>query len=285
MVAGEINMNTYMTALDEGRSWIGVYRKLGSQNTTAGTWVDMSMATGYPVPNYYASTPLESAYLDSKKGVFTGGNVAPAIKQAFSTMTMTNVAPAAPHTQAWADYLMYYPTVDMDSTDQQDLDNLLSLPRYVDGKGVRAFFVAQAPYTGGATYQINYTNSDGVSGRLSPICTSSTAGTIGALISGSHVAARSFGPFIPLQSNDDGMRSIESVTFFSPNGGVGALVLCKPLFRHSLRDNIAPHERFFLHEKNSSPIIKDGAYVHFLAQPTGNIIGAPIVGELDVIWQ
>ena len=56
---------------------------------------------------------------------------------------------------------MYYPFLDGDSTDPQDLDNTATLPRYVDGKGLRAYIVAQGAGAGLGSYSMSYTNQDG----------------------------------------------------------------------------------------------------------------------------
>jgi len=69
------------------------------------------------------------------------------------------------------DYLLYYPSIDDGTLDEQVMDNTVTLPRYTDGKGVQMMAITTGVRTGGQTFQVKYTNSDGVAGRLSSICT------------------------------------------------------------------------------------------------------------------
>jgi hypothetical protein len=177
----------------------------------------------------------------------------------------------------------------MDSTDEQffnagmDPQNIVNLPRYTTGQGVRAFLVAVTPYTGGQDFQINYTNQDGTSGRKSQICTANTGTYISSLVT-SGVSARNYGCFIPLQAGDTGIRSVESITFFGGNGGLGALVLCKPLATTEILAVNAPVVRNFVVDCPSLPKIYNGAYLNFLAFPAGSLAAAPIFGMANFIW-
>lgn len=46
------------------------------------------------------------------------------------------------------------------------MDNTTPLPRYSDGIGVQIMPVVVAGQTGGQTFTVNYTNSEGVAGRV-----------------------------------------------------------------------------------------------------------------------
>jgi hypothetical protein len=80
------------------------------------------------------------------------------------------------------DYLLFYPFVDESVTDEQIMDNTATLPRYTDGDGVQMMAVVVAAQVGGGTFTVNYTNSDGVSGRTSKPMTLSTTGTVNGVI-------------------------------------------------------------------------------------------------------
>ena len=223
------------SAIDGGCYSIYSFRKIPSQATTAGVWCDLSMAAGNPPAQYYASEPLVAATLLGRKGIYHNDAVYPKTKHLSRIMSITSTANAVPSVLKLCDYLLYYPLVDMDSTDQQDMDNTVTLPRYSTGFGVKMMAVATAPFTGGATLSISYTNSDGISGRTTSVVSITGAGNMGSLIHGG-VLANSTGPFIPLQSGDNGVRSIEQVTFNSPNGGLCSLVLVKPLCDTIMRE-------------------------------------------------
>ncbi len=266
--------------IDSGRFHKTMIRKTTPASTTG--WVDLSSGAGNPPANFYASEPLVAATLLSRKGIYHGEAVAPMTKH-LSKLTLLSSAALVPLTLVLCDYLLYYPFVDMDSTDTQEFDNTVTLPRYSDGSGVQAFLVAQGSYTGGAQFSINYTNSEGVAGRVSPTITSNTLGLTANLIS-TGPNPNTSGWNIPLQSGDTGIRSVQSITFASSNGGISALVLCKPLATMTLRENTAAVERDFFIDFPSMPRIQDGAYLNFLALPALNINNATFIGLADFVW-
>lgn len=268
-------------AVDGGQSHRATFRKTSASATTAGIWCDMSTMPGHPVTNFYASTPLTAATLLAREGIQQGQNQSPKDKYLKS---ITAISPSAPCSLLLLDYLLYYPFIDGDSTDEQFFDNTVTLPRYTDGDSVKAFVVAQGSYVGAAQFYINYTNQSGVSGRISALCTSNTTTISGNLIS-SGVAAGQFGWHIPLVNGDTGIRSVESFTFLSANGGIFALVLAKDLGHIAIREANVPAEKdFFLDTGMTPPKIVDGAYLNFLALPNGSLAAQPIYGNLQFVW-
>ena len=102
-----------------------------------------------------------------------------------------------------------------------------ALTRYTSGEGVMAGIVIYTIIgTTQTTVTVSYTNSSGVSGRIS------TATTIGG---GFYRETGLLIP-IPLQGADKGIRSIESVTLAATTGTVGNFGVClyKPLAMISL---------------------------------------------------
>ena len=164
------------------------------------------------------------------------------------------------------EYLLYYPGISGDDTEPEgvEMDNTLAaLPSaYSDGEGVQALLVAQGSYTGGAQYFITYTNQDGVSGRISQTCTTNTFGIYGSLLS-SGVGASQFGPFIPLQLGDTGIRSVQKITWLSANGGIAALVLARRAGVLDIREINQPSEKDFLVDMGlRMPTIKNQTYIY-----------------------
>jgi hypothetical protein len=264
-----------------GNSHTSTFRKTSASATTAGIWCDMSTMPGHPVTNFYASTPLAAATLLAREGIQHSSNQSP--KQKY-LKRITVMGPVAPTNLLLLDYLLYYPFLDGDSTDEQFLDNTVTLPRYSNGKGVSAFVVAQGSYVGGAQFFINYTNQDGVPGRLSQVCTSNTSAISGTLIS-SGVAAGTFGWNIPLRNGDSGIRSVESFTFLGANGGIFALVLAVDLGHVAIREVNVPAEKDFLMDTGlKMPEIQDGAYLNFIALSNATIAAQPFYGSLQIVW-
>lgn len=283
-MAGFGSFKDLVDSMDAGNSVLSSFRKTSSQATQAGHWCDLSMASGNPVTNFYASTPLIAARLNGNEGIYAAQNVAPQTKHLKTLLTITQSANAVPITMMLCDYLLYYPFIDGDSTDEQTLDNTVGINRYTDGMGVKAFVVAQGSYVGGARFSINYTNEQGVSGRVSRFNISNVATFTGTLISCGNTTGAT-GPFITLQEGDKGIRSVESFTFESANGGIFALVLCVPIGTTTIREVKAPVEKDFIKDTGSSaPRIYDGAYLNFLALPNATLAAAPIIGVAEIIW-
>lgn len=271
--------------VDRGAFQATTFRKVVSNATAAGIWCDLSYSPGNPVANFYATEPLAAATLDGTRGLFHGANVSPETKHLVRMHVQCVTAAGVPLTLLLCDYLLYYPFIDMDSTDPQDLTNTVTLPRHTSGDGVQAFLVAQGAYTGGASFTLNYTNQAGVAGRTT-VASSSNSGTFaGSLVtSGAVGVAGARGPFVTLQAGDTGIRSVEQVTFLAPNGGIAALVLCRPLATLMLREITAPSERDFVTEMTALPRVVDGAYLNFLALPNASLSTVPILGMAEFAW-
>ena len=92
------------------------------------------------------------------------------------------------------------------------------------------------------------------------------------------------GPFIPLQVGDKGIRSVQSFTWETSNGGIFALVLCAPIATTSIREvNAAVEKDFVTVTGLACPRIQDGAYLNFIGLPNGNIQGQWIMGTVEIV--
>lgn len=279
--------NTYMA----GRYWYSTFRRVSPIASVSGYWVDLSMATGIPIPNYYTGNPLEATVPANwyKKSIFHGGAVSPYKKYLHKISIYANNAVLAPAPFILCDYLMYYPLIDMDSTDVQLFSNtsddptVSSLPRYTDGIGVSAFLVATNPYVGGASFQITYTNTLNQV-NTSQITVTNTSTYIATLVNSNTAGLLNHGAFIDLQAGDIGMKKINSIQFTAPNGGLGCLVMVRPIATMMTKETTAWCEFDFIKDKPSMPRIYDGAYLNFLTMPSGSIATIPVMGEMAVIW-
>ena len=271
--------NCYQT----GQNTYTSFRKVPAIASTVGTWVDLSMAPGNPRPNYYAYDALTATRLDSRYGLWHGGSVTPKTKFLHKVWMGSNSTNFVPATVMLLDWLLVYPLVDMDSTEQQDMDNTVTLPRYTDGVGVQMIFVATNPYIGGQIFNVTYTNQAGVTGRTTLNVTSNIIGTIATLVNTSATATGK-GPFLPLAQSDYGVRAIESITWQGSNGGLAALALVKPIATFHVKESGVVAEYDFLKQKQQLPIIQDGAYLGFIAAPAGSVAAVPIYGGMTTIW-
>lgn len=291
-MAGFRNLRELTDAQDAGQYLYASWRKQATQTTGAGIWFDLSMSPGNPAPNYYIGSPNVFTPLKQSTdgGLRHGGNVNALGKKKFlrKLMAQTVTTTAVPLSCVLMDYIGFYPFIDESVLDEQFMDNTVAPTRYADGRGVQLMPVVVAGQTGGQTFTVNYTNSDGVAGRITPAVTMSTQfvnGTILHSIQGNNAAYANNGPFLPLQTGDSGVRSVQSVTI----GGIGdvglfSLVMVKPLATFSLFGIDAPTEVDYWQDMASMPEILDDAYLNLVSLPNGTLSGAPINGILETTF-
>lgn len=265
------------------------FRKTPSQVTTAGIWFDLANASGNPpAKQWFDAAPLTATQVkqSTDKGIYHGANVSPAQKHLRKILTWCPTATALPMQMILCDYLLYYPTVDDSEVALQEMDNTLTLPRYTDGAGVQMMAITTGARTGGQTFTITYTNSDGVSGRTAPLMQQNTSSILGTLTTTALTATNlgSGGPFIPLQAGDSGVRSVESVQMNGIDTGFFTIVLVKPLAETQIRGIDAPVEKDYLLHAGQLPRIYDDAFLGFLCLPNGSLAASAVEGQLKVIW-
>ena len=269
---------------NNGQYTIAGFRKIPAVASAPGIWSDITMAPGSPKPNYYTGTELAATVFDPRSTLYHGEAVSPFGKylHKISLSALASVVQAG--TYMLCDFLMYYPLIDMDSTDEQTFTNPISLPRYASGDGVRAFLVATNPYVGSGSFVINYTDFNGNSGVTSNLHLCNTSTNIGTIVNSTTTALNTVGPFIQGPGNKQGIRSVQSIQFYAPNGGLGALALCKPLATFTINEIAATTEIDFLSLHPSLPKIEDGAVLGLLCCPGGSIAACWYTGVLTTIF-
>ncbi len=257
-----------------------VYKAATPTPGTAGFWVDMNQTSGQPKYNAFAGTSLTFTPLTGagNAGIYPGNFISGETKhlvrwQVVNVNTSSNTF--SPGYVLLSDYLGFYPLIDCDDIDVQTLDNSETLPRYTDGDGVRIVLIVQAPMTVTASLSISYTNSEGISGRVSTfnvipgvnigVCSTGT-GTAGAVGQST--------PFWPLVDGDKGVRSVESVQFGAGAGGFLCLALVKPLTQIQTYEAGVPVEKVYGIENQNLPEILEGAYLNILVQRSGSAAGS-----------
>lgn len=285
-MAGFPNLKAVVDAEMGGAYRKTTWRKTPSVVTAAGFWFDLSMSPGNPSPQYYASSPLTAARLSlsGEGGIYHGGAVSPSQKFLRRLMALTVTAGAVPLSMILCDYLLYYPFVDESEAAEQTMTNSVGLSRYTDGEGVRIMAVVVAAQTGGATFTVNYTNQDGVAGRTTTSVVQGTQSVNGTIVSTAVATNNAVGPFLPLQTGDTGVRSIEGVTTSGTDTGLFTLVLVKPVATFSIRGIDAPNEVDYLRDMAALPAIADDAYLNFICLPAGSLSAAPIHGTAAFSW-
>lgn len=282
------NIKSIVDAEIAGKTRYTTWRKAPTLTTAAGFWFDLSMSPGYPSPQYYAATPLNTIAMaqSTDGGLWHGQNVSPEYKyiRRITSLTTTNTVASCP--MMLLDYLMFYPFFDEGTTDIQYTTNTgnVTLPRYSTGVGVKIMAVSQAAQAGGATFVVSYTNQNGVPGRTTPSIKLGTQGVAGTICTSAAATVDCLSPFIPLQWGDTGVRSIESLTFATTDIGLLALVLVKPICQMSMRGVDAPVEIEFPRDFPYLPKIIDDAYLNFILSPNGTVASANIFGDISYVW-
>ena len=282
-MAGFRNVAAYAAAEAAGRTHFCSLRKVPSQASVSGNWVDLSMAAGNPKPQYYASAPLEAATLDGFEGIFHGDAKSPASKH-LTHMGLVTPTAALVGRYSLLDYLLYYPFIDGDSLDEQTLDNTVTLPRYADGDGVRVMAVASAPTTGGGVFTFNYTDQSGAAQTSPAISCNTTACGIATIATSEQAQASGGQPFLLLAEGSRGVRSIQSVTFSVPSGGLLALVLVRPLFDIATREINTMAEIEAVRLKPGAPQVLDGAYLNLIHNCAGSVAAGVLAGYARFAW-
>lgn len=264
-----------------------IWRKTPSQAFTSGIWVDLSMSPGMPVPKYwFDAAPLTARQItqSSDGGFYHGPNVSPSEKYLRKITTQASAATALPMNAILCDYLLYYPTIDDGTTDEQIMDNTTTLSRYTDGGGVQMIAVTTGARTGGQKFTVKYTNQDGVTGRVTPLVTQNTSTLLGTITTTNTTAVNGAGPYIPLQDGDTGVRAVESVTMTNVDTGIFSIILVKPLVQTCFREITVPYEKDFLIPTSTLVKIEDNAFLNFLCLPLGTLAATVLRGDLKVIW-
>lgn len=286
---------------DDGRRHLTTFRKtVASAATVANDFVDYTYFPGNPPANFYASSPLEAAYVESIRGIYVP-DVGSSRQFLKSIMGMSAAASATGTTNQnqrmlLADYLLYYPFIDTDALgEQQDMVQSVALPsRYPSGGQIMC--VAQSASSAVGTFTLGYTNQDGVAGRTSqPTFTKVVAGG-GTLVSSATNAVAGSLPFVGLQAGDTYATSIESVNFSAVGGGLMALVIVRPLFhwyttqeaRRTTSGNLESYgaATYFETVLSRTPVeIKPGAVLGNIGLGNaGSLASSILVGMLETIW-
>jgi hypothetical protein len=261
------------------------YKITGAGAYTASRGYSFFQLAGQPAAGSYSGTALTSVQMTSatQGALPLNAAVAPATRHLLNWGTVTGVATGVPSTLMLVDFLLYYPTVNANTTSPNTLTNSASLPRYTTGDGVMMMLEVTAAL--GATASnvtVSYTNQAGTASRTTP----ATAMTVSQIISG--IGHTGVAPLhLPLQGTDSGVRSIQTITFSAAMGAGSAVsaVLYRPLATIPLTTIGVMTERDFLYQLPSLPKIEDGACLGFLYfTGAATVASTPFTGYLDYAW-
>lgn len=243
----------------------------------AGQFYDLNQVSGVPRYNAFVGsqatfTPLNGS---ANNGVYVGPFETGKTKHLARWQVHSAVTSGVANDQVFLnDYLGFYPLIDCDSVDLQEMDNTLSLPRYTDGKGVRIVLIVQAPTSNAADLTINFVDDTDTARTITrSIC---TGGVIGASVSTAGLTGlvSTSTPFWPLANGSQGVKSITSVQFASAAGGFICLALVKPLAEIQMLEQTISAEKIFGVNKIMPVEILPNAYLNFMLQRSGTSNGS-----------
>jgi len=213
-------------------------------------------------------------------------DVASMSKHLVGIEAITATAASCPSYLMLVDMLLNYPGISMTSASAQTFVNTVALPRYTSGIGVMAFLeMTTANGTGAQNVTITYTNNNGTAGQTVP---GTVANVVSGVISGipyTGTAVNNFGPFLPLASNDQGIRSVQSLQFSGASTlGAASLVLCRPLATIPLVTVGVASAKDFMFDIFTIPRIYDGACLSFLYFSGLGVANPALYGILDFVW-
>lgn len=280
-----------------GKFWRADWNKnfLPTTAAAAGEWHSLVRGSGNPTADTllntgttYSTTPIFGT-TSGIPGVYTGGDVGSDTKHIVNASAFSAAATTMPAVIMAIDVLGWIRCDRIAVTATMSVGTA-SLPRYTIGSGVQAFIVNTNAVPMGAatpTIQLQYVNSDGVAGRVTPavlpVCKTAAAN---GLILYSGTGAGKYGPFMPLQAGDSGIKYItgiqQSVSYVS---GEYAIVLCKPLFTLPMTTIGVAAERDFMNQVPSLPRVYDGANIQFLLYSGANTpTNSAFYGHIDFAW-
>ena len=260
---------------------------------TAGMWYSLFRGGGNPPADAILGTGTNLAFqaltdaTTNATGIQHGGAVG-GFKVLLNAAAQTAAATTAPCVLMLVDLLGFYPVTSVTTTGAQTLNNTVTLPRYTDGAGVQAF-ITPSTVMGAATpsISIGYTNSASTVGRATPatLPIGNTAAPVTQIVY-SGTGAGKFGPFIPLQAGDAGIKSVQSISLSASYvSGVLNLVLCRPLLTLPITTLGVTAERDLINQLNSGPRVYDGACLAWLMLAgAATPVAAPLSGHLEFGW-
>lgn len=260
---------------------------------TAGMWYSLFRGGGNPPADTILGTGTNLAFqaltdaTTNATGIRHGGDVG-GFKVLLNAAAQTAAATTAPCVLMLVDLLGFYPVTSVTTTGAQTLNNTVTLPRYTDGAGVQAF-ITPSTVMGAATpsISIGYTNSASTAGRATPatLPIGNTAAPVTQIVY-SGTGAGKFGPFIPLQAGDAGIKSVQSISLSASYvSGVLNLVLCRPLLTLPITTLGVTAERDLINQLNSGPRVYDGACLAWLMLAgAATPVAAPLSGHLEFGW-
>lgn len=279
------NLAEYVEAFSNGGYVYAPFYKSSFPAFTAQYYIDLSMGAGTPKYNAYIGNQAEATQIIGQGNSSLYVGTVPSGRTRYLHKLYVNQQGSGGGSThiILLDQLMLYPLLDGDSTDAQVMDNTQTLPRYQDGKGVRLMCVTSAPQSASGVCTLNYVNQDGADKTVTfAIVGGTAAGHITNTADPTTASTSRICPFAPLAPGDTGIRSITSITFPNPLGGLFNFVLVYP-FHHIYSTPFQASEIEFPKEYTQMKEVKEGASLNFIALASGTVGVTQFNGFVELV--
>ena len=272
-----------------GRTANGTYTEnITAANSTTLTFTP-SGTSAYSIGAFSVVELLQSYPMDDtiEGAMLHGGAVSTSTKHILNAGVVSVTATFAPSMFVLCDFLMCYPGFSMATASLQTFLNANNIPRYTDGKGVRAALaITTAAGSSAHNLAYQYTAPGPVTGRVNPMTVACTASAIVSHLTHAGVAANNYGPGLPLQPGDTGVLKMETAQLSATStAGEAAFVLYKPLLYLPLTTAGVMSERDMLNQLPSLPQVVDGACLGWLLfAGAATAASSNAYGYVDLGW-
>jgi len=301
-MAGFQSMDDFINQITtNGKFWRTDWNKnfLPTTAAVAGEWFCLLRGSGNPSSDTIMNVGTNLVF-QALSGTTAGINSISAgpdvsggtgYKHLINASAFTAAATTMPAILMLIDVLGFYRVTTTTTTGDQALTNGVTLPRYVDGKGVQCFIYANnATPLGAATPNISmtYTRVQGgtsvtPTGAALPV--GKTAANNGVILY-SGVGVGKYGPFMPMADGDSGMQNVTKINLSTSYlSGEFSIVLCKPLLTLPMTTLGVAAERDLLNQVPSLPKIYDGScLIWLLYNGAATPVNSSFYGHLDFGW-
>jgi hypothetical protein len=293
---GNISGTTF-TDTTHGSRIFTVGMELTGSGVTAGTYITaLGTGTGQNNGGTYTVNISQTVTAQTITGtaranfIQHGGNVSTFVKNLITVSAFTAAATVAPCTLRLIDILAYIPVTTVTLNTAQTILGVQTLPRYADGKGVRAYIVPSVVMGAGTpTFNMNYTNPALVTSRTIPPFPSlpiiNTTSPVGAVMT-SGTGVGKFAPFLPLAGGDTGILSVQTITQSATMvSGTYNIVLCRHICDIPITTLGVAGERDLVNQFPSMPVINDGACLSVLMYAgAASPINSSLFGTAQSAW-
>lgn len=277
------------SAFDTGRFHVQRFVK-NAGTAHAKIWADPTFASGQPPYDARVGTSnvFTPCIAQKNDAIFFPSIASNQERYLVEAQAWTNQATYnGPISMQFFDLLGYYPLIDGDSTDLQEMDNTLTLPRYIDGVGVFPVMLNHiSPALVNGLMTITFTDSDNIQ-HTSTIDVPLNGQNLVCSGSTNVVGNTSCTLAMALQVGLKGIKSIDSIQYTTPPSGLHVIYLVKFLGSMVLGDNLVCSEKNFITSKGfNPPRIHDGAWIGWFDMLATGTTARTVswFGNLTFVW-